>query len=77
MNACNWSPKLATCFFFLNILWKTKQQGLSYTAGSPSVRNKLMFYSECQETKTSCMYPEGNQWLIDYICVPEQAPKRM
>lgn len=72
MNTYNWGPKLATCSV---VLWETKQQSLSYTAKSPCVRDKPMYYIWCQETKTSCMYPECHQWFIDYICVPEQELK--
>jgi len=57
------------------MFWETKQQSLSYTTKSPRNRDKPIFYIWPQETKTTRMYPESNQWLIDYICVPEQALK--
>lgn len=33
----------------------------------PKNRDKPMFYIWCQETKTSCMCPESDQWPSDYI----------
>lgn len=52
-----------------------KQPSHSYTAKSPSARDRSMFYVWHRETKTSCRYPESNQWLIDYIWVAEQTLK--
>lgn len=34
-----------------------------------------MLYIWHRETETSCMYPESNQWLTDYICAAERAVK--